>query len=73
MPITTARIGLSMVSKLKCVPTLAGGRGVVRVYYLDSGIFGMITLAMPTRSAKIVVVIVSLLVSFSKALAALES
>jgi hypothetical protein len=48
-PITTARMGLSMVSKLKCVPTLAGGRGLVRVYYLDSGMLGMITLAKLMR------------------------
>ena len=62
-----------MVSKLKCVPTLAGGRGLVRVYYLDSGMLGMMALAIPTRSAKINLPACSLDLSFSKALAALKN
>ena len=46
---TIARMGLSMVGKLKCVPTLAGGEGLVRAYYLDSGMLGMMTLAKLMR------------------------
>ena len=63
-----------MVGKLKCVPTLAGGRGVVRVYYLlTGGMLGMITLAKLMRMPLINLPACSLVWSFSKALEALKS
>ena len=59
---------------LSCVSTLAGGGGLVRAYYLlTGGMLGMMTLAKLMRMPLINLPACSLVWSFSKALAALES